>query len=263
MGRSTLRLWESPGGRLWKPPLRTPFGSRDRLVDTLVLFDIDGTLVWGGPAKDAFTEAMQETFGTTGDVARVSFAGKTDPQIARELLESVGMPTHEIAAGLPDLFRRYLGGLEARLPERPMEELPGVTELLEALSASGRAALSLVTGNIIGGARLKLGSAGLAHRFPLDGEIVGGFGSDSEERDDLPHIAMRRAHEIWGRQYDPQRVVIVGDTPRDIFCGQAAGTRTLGVATGHFEEAVLAEAGADVVVQDFTDTQKIVDSILA
>ncbi len=232
-------------------------------MDTLVLFDIDGTLVSGGPAKDAFTAALHETFGTTGDLGRVSFAGKTDPQIARELLATAGRPNEEIESHLPDLFDRYLAGLEALLPERPMSQLPAVVELLDALEGTGRAALGLVTGNILGGARLKLGSADLGHRFPLDGGVVGGFGSDSAERDDLPGIAIRRADEIWGRQYDPRDVVIVGDTPRDVTCGQAAGTRTLAVATGYFSASDLEAAGADVVVEDFTDTSNIVDSILA
>ena len=52
----------------------------------LILFDIDGTLLWGGPAKDAFHRALVETFGTAGDIEVHSFAGKTDPQIAREAM---------------------------------------------------------------------------------------------------------------------------------------------------------------------------------
>ena len=51
----------------------------------LLLFDIDGTLVSGGPAKDAFHVALLEAFGTAGDIDGHDFSGKTDPQIAREL----------------------------------------------------------------------------------------------------------------------------------------------------------------------------------
>ena len=47
----------------------------------LLLFDIDGTLVWGGPAKKAFALAMEEVFGTAGPIDTHDFSGKTDPQI--------------------------------------------------------------------------------------------------------------------------------------------------------------------------------------
>ena len=90
---------------------------------TLLLFDIDGTLVRGGPAKDSFVDAMIETYGTPGDFEKVSFAGKTDPQIARELLVSVGKPAETIEEGLDKLFELYLGNLEARLPSDPVEVL--------------------------------------------------------------------------------------------------------------------------------------------
>ena len=144
----------------------------------LLLFDIDGTLVSGGPAKEAFQLAMVEVFGTAGDIEVHEFAGKTDPQIARELLRGAGLDDPRIDRGLPALWDRYLAELEARLPALPMTVLPGVRALVDALEAlQAEVALGLVTGNIAGGARLKLGSAGLDAPFPL-----GGFGSDAEER---------------------------------------------------------------------------------
>ncbi len=100
----------------------------------VVLFDIDGTLISGGPAKDAFCEAMLETFGTIGDVEGVSFAGKTDPQIVRELVAGAGFDRATVESRMPDLFRRYLQKLEVQLVERPVDVLPGVHELLAALS---------------------------------------------------------------------------------------------------------------------------------
>ena len=231
-------------------------------MNTLVLFDIDGTLVQGGPAKDAFHAAMERTFGTRGAVDRVSFSGKTDPQIARELLVAEGWEDIDVDHGLPGLFDLYLAGLGSRLPERPMEILPGVVELLDSLDHESGTARGLVTGNILGGARLKLGSAGLEERFPLDGELVGAFGSDSEHRDDLPGIAMRRAEEVWGRSFAPDRVVVVGDTPRDVACGRFAGTRTLAVATGRFDSGSLEAAGADVVLDDLSETGRVLDFLL-
>jgi phosphoglycolate phosphatase len=224
----------------------------------LILFDIDGTLVRGGPAKVAFEAAMVETYGTTGDVTGVSFAGKTDPQIARELLAGAGFDASLIDRGLPRLWERYLAHLEAHLPRRPMSVLGGVRELLDALAAVDDVALGLVTGNIAGGAELKLGSAGLWERF-----AVGGYGSDHEERNHLPAVALERARAHWRWDLAPCDSVIVGDTPRDIACGQACGSRTIAVATGSFSREELWAAGADHVVGDLTATDVVLELLTA
>jgi len=224
----------------------------------LLLFDIDGTLLQGGPAKAAFQEAMLATYETTGPIEVHEFSGKTDPQIARELLRIAGVDDPTIDAGLPTLFSRYVAGLEARLPEVPVEVLPGVRELVASLEEVADVALGLVTGNVIDGARLKLRGPGLEDRFP-----VGGFGSDSEERNDLPAIALERARGHWSVDFDPREVVVIGDTPRDVECGRAHGLRTLAVATGNFDASTLRGTGADAVVADFSDTREIRELLLA
>lgn len=224
----------------------------------LVLFDIDGTLVSGGPAKQAFHLAMVETYGTAGDIEVHEFSGKTDPQIARELLRGAGLDDARIDEGLPRLWLAYLRELESRLPARPMAVLPGVPELLDHLASAHDVALGLVTGNILDGARLKLGSAGLHDRFAL-----GGYGSDAEERDHLPGIALERARERLGIAFSPERVVVVGDTPRDVACGRAHGLRTVAVATGSFAPDALQATGADAVLDDFRDLRRVLEALLA
>ena len=215
----------------------------------LLLFDIDGTLVLGGPAKGAFRTALIETFGTAGAVETHNFAGKTDPQIARELLSGAGMSDEDIDAGFPRLWDRYLHHLGQRLPGDPMNILPGVGDLLVALADRADVALGLLTGNIVQGAELKLRSAGIFDHFRM-----GSYGSDSEIRNHLAPIALKRAAETWRVSFDPKDVWVVGDTPADIECGQVGGTRTLGVATGRYSPEVLASAGADEVVHDLSDT---------
>lgn len=224
----------------------------------LILFDIDGTLVWGGPAKRAFVQAMDETFGTDGEANKVLFAGKTDPQIAREMLAMAGFDRVAVDRGLPDLWSRYLEHLEAALRHDPMTLLPGVAELLDELATLEDVALGLVTGNIAGGARLKLDSAGIWQHFE-----VGSYGSDHEERDELPAIALGRARAHWGRAIAPEHAVIVGDTPRDVACGRAGGMRTLAVATGLFTATELEATGADHVLGDFSATQEVVALLTA
>lgn len=223
----------------------------------LLLFDIDGTLVSGGPAKEAFHTALLEAFGTTGPIEIHSFAGKTDPQIARELLRLDGLSDAEVDQGLPALYERYLAELERRLPQRPVSVLPGVLALVEGLAQRSDVALGLVTGNIAGGARLKLSGPGLHHHF-----TIGAYGSDSEVRNDLPALALQRARTRWGIEFDPADVLVIGDTPRDVECGRAHGLTTVGVATGGFGADVLTEAGADHVVLDFSDTDRMTELLL-
>jgi phosphoglycolate phosphatase-like HAD superfamily hydrolase len=226
-------------------------------VRRLILFDIDGTLVRGGPAKAAFVQAMAETYGTEGDPDRVSFAGKTDPQIAREILSGAGFGRAAIDEAMPALWERYLARLELALATHPVTVLPGVRELLDGLAALDGVALGLVTGNIVGGAKLKLGSAGLWDHFS-----VGSYGSDHEERDELPTIALERARERWGGSIAARDALIVGDTPRDVACGRACEIRTLAVATGTFSAEALGEAGADYVLDDLSATERVVEILV-
>jgi len=219
----------------------------------ILLFDIDGTLVSGGPAKDAFLEAMVETYGTAGDIHGLDFAGKTDPGIARQLLSGVGMDHETIERSLDELWGRYLACLEARLPDDPVRVLPGVADVLEALAGHDDVGIGLLTGNIVGGARLKLGSAGLWEHFDF-----GSYGSDHEERDELPAIAVGRAQELWGTSVTAADAIVVGDTPRDVACGRAGGTRTLAVATGYFSFEDLEATGADHVLEDLCSTTDVV-----
>jgi len=223
----------------------------------LVLFDIDGTLLHGGPAKEAFHLALLEVYGTAGPIEGWEFSGKTDPQIARELLREGGVPDARIEEGFPLLWDRYLGELAERLPAQPTVALPGVGELLASLEGEVTVGLGLLTGNVARGAELKLGAAGLRRSFP-----VGAFGSDHEHRNVLPAIALERAARVWGVDFRGQEVVVVGDTPRDVECGRVHGLRTVAVATGRFSRETLAGTGADAVLDGFEDPGEALAAIL-
>lgn len=224
----------------------------------LLLFDIDGTLTRGGPAVTAFRIALEHTYGTAGPVGEYDFAGKTDPRILRDLLGAAGLAPDEIARGLPRFWVRYLGELEARIATEPVTVLPGVHTLIAELAARNDVFLGLVTGNVADGARLKLGSAGLWHHFP-----VGGFGSDHEVRNELPQVALDRASRHWGRAFNGRESVIIGDTPRDMECARAVGAATVAVTTGRFSSAELRAAGADSVLPDLSDTAATVEALTA
>jgi phosphoglycolate phosphatase len=232
----------------------------------LILFDIDGTLLWtDGAGRRAIQRALLDEMGTAGPIERYRFDGKTDPQIVRELLTLAGHPEAEAEERIAAVCRRYVGLLAAELalPAQTTRLLPGVPELLAALEPherAGHALVGLLTGNLERGAALKLRAAGLdPARF-----AVGAFGSDSPRRPDLPAIAAERAalHTGGSTSFAGADIVIVGDTPDDVDCGRPIGARTVAVATGFYDVAQLRAAGAAHVFEHLADTRAVTGALL-
>ena len=227
----------------------------------LVLFDIDGTiLLTAGAGRRAIMAAIGEEVGETLAFDRMRFDGKTDPQIVAELLEAAGQRGPHASDRVETLCRRYVNLLEHELgqPSARTTVMPGVHALLDRLEAETGVVLGLLTGNLAEGAALKLRSAGLdPTRFR-----VGAYGSDATDRPDLPAIAAGRAQPFFGRVPSGAEVVIIGDTPADVGCGQCIGARTVGVATGAYSVVDLKACGAHAVFQDLSDTERVLEAIL-
>ena len=226
----------------------------------LVLFDIDGTLLRGdGSARRAFEGSLTHVFGTTPD-PRVHYDGKTDPQIARELMRLAGHDDAAIDERLSLAIDGYLERLRREVSNgtRHFEALPGVDALLDALEPRDDVVLGLLTGNVADGATIKLRCAGLdVARFR-----VNAFGSDHEHRPELPRVAQRRAREVTGHHFEGDAIVVVGDTPADIACARSVGARTLAVATGRYSVDELAEHAPTAAVADLTDTAAVVAALV-
>ncbi|MFZ1993141.1 MAG: haloacid dehalogenase-like hydrolase [Solirubrobacteraceae bacterium] len=228
----------------------------------LVLFDIDGTLVWRASTahSDALHEALHAVHGvdTRGHRAQISPAGRTDGEIARLLLLQAGVSARAIDDGAVAV-REACCEAYARLcpPSLADKVLPGIPELVAGLARRDDLRLSLVTGNYEPVARLKLTRAGLGRHF-ASGQ--GGFGSDSEDRSALPAIARKRAgHD--GVPHPRRRTIVVGDTPRDIACARADAVRCIAVTTGPYEAAQL--TGADGVAADTTELRELLEAAVS
>lgn len=229
-------------------------------MDRLILFDIDGTLITSaGAAGPPFRRALETVFGTSGPAEGYSFAGRTDPQIARELLANAGLAGAEIDAGLEQVWELYLEGLAEALQTARITVLPGVPDLLDGLETDPSGILGLLTGNVREGARMKLEAAGLG----FDRFVVGAFGSDHGHRPELPAVAIRRAEERFGHRFSGKSVVIIGDTPHDIACGEHLGVRTIAVATGSYDAGALAACQPDYLFESLADTDAVLRAILS
>jgi phosphoglycolate phosphatase-like HAD superfamily hydrolase len=232
------------------------------VIRKLVLFDIDGTLLHThGAGRRAIHAALMHEVGALDPDSQVRFDGKTDPQIVRELLEEVEHADRENGDRIAAICRRYVDLLAAELDAGTCGTTvyPGITTLLDRIEERHDSILGLLTGNVVDGARLKLSAAGIApERFR-----VGAFGSDHHDRARLPSIAAERAEPLMGRRPAGADIVILGDTPADVTCGQAVGARAIGVATGHYSVGELRAAGAFAVFEDLAATASVLDAIYA
>lgn len=209
----------------------------------LLLWDIDGTLLLKASMEhaQAIHAAIERVYGVDIPEGRVEAAGRTDFAIARSILTLAGVSAGRIDERLGDLRAAAVEEYARRVPaDLSAHVAPHVPEVLDELARRAGVRHSLVTGNLEPIARMKLRAAGIGHHFA---EGQGGFGSDSEDRADLPGIARARAGN-----HAPQDTVVIGDTPRDIACARADGVRVAAVATGPF--AVEALADADAVADD-------------
>ena len=214
---------------------------------TVILFDIDGTLVTcGGAGRRAMEAAFLDRIGR-GDVCNFSFNGATDRAIARRGLEAAGVPV--TAEAVDALLERYLEHLGRTLSDAPAYRvLRGVVELLDRIEGTAGLAVGLGTGNVERGARAKLARGGIAERFTF-----GGFGDDHEERARLLEAGAARGAARLGVDRTRCRVVVVGDTPRDVEAARAIGAEAIGVATGGERPEVLLAHGARAAFEDLSD----------
>jgi phosphoglycolate phosphatase len=214
-------------------------------MSRLLLFDIDCTLIdTGGAGMAALKEAARELFGADGP--ELDLAGSTDSGIVMGMLEHFGSDISR-----DDFYQVYLAKLGPNLAAFTGCVLPGVEALLSELDQSG-AALGLLTGNIVEGAKAKIVHYGLGDYFPM---AVGAYGDDHHDRNRLGPVALARASAEYGRVFQAENTVVIGDTPKDIACGKAMGAMTLAVATGGFSVDELAAYGADLTVSDLTSPE--------
>ena len=215
---------------------------------TVVLFDIDGTLVrTGGAGKVAMEAALAEEFGVTVAAGEIPYSGRTDRAIGRDLLAAHGIdPTQANQARLIDA---YLHRLPAALTGGAGVVCPGIGPLLDALGPRDHILLGLLTGNVRRGAERKLRHFDLWDSFAG----VGGFGDDHFDRDDVARSAMAAVERQLDGKVDPADVWVIGDTPLDVQCARAVGANAVAVATGWHPIDDLHATGADYVLADLGD----------
>jgi phosphoglycolate phosphatase-like HAD superfamily hydrolase len=228
-------------------------------VRTLVLWDVDHTLInGGGLSTRMYAAAFAKVTGRALE-RPADMAGRTERAIAAETLTLHGLSASEealleLCAALAAEYAAH----EAQIGEHG-HALPGAGAALAALADRPDVVQSVLTGNIKSVAVSKLTAFGLAGMVDFS---VGAYGMDHADRPHLVGLAQRRAAAAYGQAFTRESTVLVGDTPHDVAAGHVGGARVVAVATGFSDRVTLEAAGADIVLDDLTDTDAVLTAVL-
>ncbi len=223
------------------------------MKNSLVLFDIDGTLLRGaGPHhKRALIEGIRRVTGCETTLDGIDTSGMLDRDLIASMLANAGFGEHA-AQRLPDIMQ---GCQHAYLANCADDLSPflcrGVSRLLGRLQAAG-AALGLVTGNLSSIGWKKMELAGIHLFFS-----VGAFAEDGHTRTELARIAAERAREA-GLMGDGARISLIGDHPNDIAAAKANGFQSVAVASGVTPYEQLHAMQPDVLVHHLEELDPLI-----
>ncbi len=217
---------------------------------TVLLFDIDGTLVTtGGVGRLALERAFEIHHGRA-DACAFRLDGMTDRAIVRTALRALGAADSDAAIdAVLAVYLEVLADAVARADDQSYRLHAGMLAALDASRKEERIAVGLGTGNVREGARLKLERVGVFDRFAF-----GGFGSDHEDRTELIRCGALRGAARLGVPLEACRVVVIGDTPKDVAAAKGIGAESIGVGTGHFSPDDLIACGATHAFADLSAT---------
>ena len=223
----------------------------------VILFDIDGTLVLtGGAGVRSMARAFEDLFAVPNAFQNVRMAGRTDAGILSDTLATHRIPAHAAdVARFRELYLAYLRD-EIENPGPRKGVMPGVRPLLDSLADRDDTYVALLTGNYEDAARVKLEHFDLWRYFPC-----GAFGDDAPDRNGLLPKAIATIRRYGGPAVESSEAIVIGDTPLDVACAAASGARSIAVATGSYDVEALRAAGADVVMQDLSDTREVLRAL--
>ena len=211
---------------------RSDTHARLNLDGTIVLFDVDGTLVDSAPAITHCLARAIESVGLVAPAVEVLGADIGPP--LEEALAAHGVP----AGSMEEAKATYRSSYATEGLERS-ELYPGVVGLLDALTSAG-VRLATATSKRVPMATDVCRHLGILDHF----EVIGGAGE--LDRLHKPEILAWTLERLGGSV--PGRTVMVGDRRFDVAGGNALGLPTIGVLWGYGTAEELHGAGARITV---------------
>jgi len=211
----------------------------------------------GGAGRRAMSLAFEDVLGVRNAFDGLPMAGRTDSWILDDAAAAHGIPPD--SPGLARFHDTYVSRLAAEI-DAPGDSrkgvMPGVRELLDALSSRDHVHLALLTGNFEAAARIKLEYFDLWRYFRC-----GAFGDAAPDRNRLLPRAVEAVAACGGPAFAVTDAVVIGDTPLDIACARFSAARSIGVATGLHSADELRAAGADIVFEDLSHTGSVLRAL--
>jgi phosphoglycolate phosphatase-like HAD superfamily hydrolase len=217
------------------------------LTRSLVLFDIDGTLVrrTGPYHRQALVGAIRDVAGLETTTEGIPVHGMLDPDILNLMMSAAGIDSERAAGLMPRILERAQEIYESAAPDLRHCACPGVAAILDEFTRTG-AVLALVTGNLTRIGWQKLHRAGLDTYFQF-----GAFGEMAPTRGALAHLAINRARRENLIEPDSP-IALIGDAPQDVQAARENGVLSIAVRTGVTPPGDLESAGPDLILDDLT-----------
>ena len=226
----------------------------------LILFDIDGTILKFRQynSREIFAKMIKEVFGRDVPLSVMpDFSGMTDLQILKDIASKIQLDDDKLMSKLPEVWCTICNDFKQYCTPDYMKLLPNVSELIKILDSNPDVSLGLQTGNFVENAYIKLKAFNLDTYFPF-----GAFGSDHEDRNKLPLLAIERANNLIGYPaFSEINTLVIGDSHRDIECAKSNNLPVLAVATGNFSVGELSKFEPDAVLENFENIEETLSTI--
>ena len=206
-----------------------------------ILFDFDGTVF---DTVEGITKSVKYAINKQGLDAELDelrcFAG---PPLTDMFMERFGFELSQAQQATADFRERYLpvGLYECRV-------FPGIKELILALKAAGKQ-VGLATSKPQVLAEELLNKEGMLGLF----DAVSGSSADGS--DSTKAYVLGRAMELLSAERD--KTVLVGDTKYDVLGAKDCGVKCIGVRYGYAAKGELESAGADIIVRDIPELERL------
>ena len=215
------------------------------------MFDIDGTLTDTMAVDvECYEAAIRAELGIGIPSDWPTFDEVTDASILATACERRGIPVpgEETQRGIAEEVGRRLESELARAPHR-FRAVPGAPEIFEVLRSAGWR-VAMATGAWRPSALVKLRGAGIPHEgVPL---------ASASEHPARAEIIRTAVQATSGSREEP--VVYLGDGVWDGKAAKSLGYGFVGVATEGQGDR-LRDAGADVVIEDFSEARALIDAL--
>ncbi|MEO0337755.1 MAG: HAD family hydrolase [Bacteroidota bacterium] len=221
----------------------------------LVIFDVDGTLVHS-EKKDSQTFA--DTYEAIYDRPFPTINWHTYPHVTDYVILNTVVERHfqrSITTTEKEKFEaKYLQLLAERRKQNPQDyfSIAGAPDLIQHLEQSSKHQVAIATGGWKLTALLKLEHVGISAQ---DKPISGGDAKPNRE------LILNEALDLAKHQYGAfERVVYVGDATWDVRTTRNLRMNFIGIRHRN-DKAILEEAGAKHVLQDFRDRGQFLDLV--